>query len=61
MLRRLLRLLGWSRPKPSEPDMTNVVHLGEERINRYGVVFPGFMSEKDVREAAQRRAEDTWA
>jgi len=56
MWRRLLVLLGLSRPKPPAPDMTNVVDLQQERWKRTPIILPGFMTERDVRE--QRRGDD---
>jgi len=56
MWRRLLRLLGMPRPKAPAPDRTNVIDLGEERIKRYGVVFVGYVTEKDLLSAERRGA-----
>jgi len=58
MWRRLLRLLGMPRPKAPAPDRTNVIDLGEERIKRYGIMFVGFVTDRGVREAKRRRAEE---
>ena len=55
MLRRLLALLGLSRPKAPEPDWTNVIDLGEERIKRMAVLFIGYMSERDVARRTQEQ------
>ena len=47
-------MLGLARPKPPEPGKTNVIDLGEERIRRFGVMFVGFVTERD---AERRRAD----
>jgi hypothetical protein len=46
MLRRLLVLLGLSRPKAPEADMTNVIDFHSERLKRMPVQFVGYVSEK---------------
>jgi hypothetical protein len=45
-LRRLLALFGLAKRKAPAPDMTNVIDLGQERIKRRGVVFIGYVTEK---------------
>ena len=55
MLRRLLALLGLSRPKAPEPDWTNVVDLGEERIKRMPIMLVGYTSERDIARRTQEQ------
>jgi hypothetical protein len=63
-MRRLLALLGlepWrSDPARVEPrwDDPKVVSLKAERLKRLPVMFVGYMSDRDVREADRRRAEE---